>query len=277
MRVYDQPPSVVTKLWEPIVLATMNVSVERGRAQVFRNVLTELFFGERRGSALLFPSVGLSELLVRPAVSRIGPECMRFSEPVRELAPGADGVRVATDSGDERYDFAIVTEPSLMGHGPSEYSPIVNAYFWLDRAVLAAPIAGFLGTTLQWAFPKPSSWASQLLALTVSAADALVSLPNEEIVARLWSDLQSSLPAARNATLRHSQIIKEKRATPVISPATQACRPEAKTSSERVFLAGDYVQNGLPSTIEGAVRNGFRAAQLLRQALDGGVGISHPS
>jgi uncharacterized protein with NAD-binding domain and iron-sulfur cluster len=58
------------------------------------------------------------------------------------------------------------------------------------------------------------------------------------------------------------QIVKEKRATFAATPQQDARRPQARTSWRNLFLAGDWVQTGLPATIEGALRSGQSAAAL---------------
>jgi len=40
-------------------------------------------------------------------------------------------------------------------------------------------------------------------------------------------------------------------------------RPGAVTSHHNLFLAGDWTDTGWPSTIEGAIRSGFVAAQAI--------------
>ena len=60
------------------------------------------------------------------------------------------------------------------------------------------------------------------------------------------------------------QIVRERRATFAATPAEDAKRPGAKTAWRNLFLAGDWTQTGLPATIEGAIRSGNRAADLLR-------------
>jgi squalene-associated FAD-dependent desaturase len=264
---YHQPAEAVRKLWEPIVLATINAPIESASAVVFANVLRELFFGSSRGSALLFPKVGLSDLLISPAVKRLEMVDWKFGTPVRSVEPGHNSVTLVTDSDTATYDVVITSALSAMGVLEPEFSPIVNAYFWLDRKILDAPITGFLGTTLQWAFPRPTRFATQLLALTVSAANDLIGEAPDSIVARLWDELQSSIPGAARAMLLRSQVIKEKRATPLLSPSAQAKRPLTTSTGSRVFLAGDYVQNGLPATIEGAIRNGFAAARSVLRSI----------
>ena len=66
-----QPENLVEKLWAPIVLATINASVEEASAVLFVNVVREAFFASRTSSALLIPKVGLSELLIDPAIRKL--------------------------------------------------------------------------------------------------------------------------------------------------------------------------------------------------------------
>ncbi|MGE5368676.1 MAG: FAD-dependent oxidoreductase, partial [Chloroflexota bacterium] len=61
------------------------------------------------------------------------------------------------------------------------------------------------------------------------------------------------------------QIVKEKRATFAATPAQEARRPGAATTWRNMFLAGDWTATGLPATIEGSIRSGYRAAELAAQ------------
>ena len=56
-------------------------------------------------------------------------------------------------------------------------------------------------------------------------------------------------------------MIKEKRATFVPDNKTIDKRPDIKTKVKNLFLAGDWVNTGLPSTIESAVKSGRRAVE----------------
>jgi squalene-associated FAD-dependent desaturase len=262
-----QPSGLVKKFWEPIVLATINASIKEASAVLFVNVLREAFLSGKEASDLLIPSVGLSELLIDPAIRRLEKNGARIllSSPVRAIEKDGSNFKIVTDHGDEEFDAVIYTGQSsealpqeVRSSIPEfEYSPIVNAYFWLDREIFSTPVHSFLATTLQWAFPKPSLRFPQRLALTVSAANGLVEHSNDEIQHILWVDLCAAVPAARLARLLHFQIIREKRATPLITPSLQKDRPGITTRVPNLWLAGDIVQNGLPATIEGAVRNGY--------------------
>jgi hydroxysqualene dehydroxylase len=59
-----------------------------------------------------------------------------------------------------------------------------------------------------------------------------------------------------------ARIVKERRATFLASPEQLKRRPKQTTAWRNLLLAGDYVDTGLPATIEGAIRSGFAAARL---------------
>ncbi len=59
------------------------------------------------------------------------------------------------------------------------------------------------------------------------------------------------------------KIIKEKRATFIPSNDIIDKRPAQETQIKNLILAGDWVDTGLPSTIESAVKSGKVAANLL--------------
>jgi uncharacterized protein with NAD-binding domain and iron-sulfur cluster len=60
------------------------------------------------------------------------------------------------------------------------------------------------------------------------------------------------------------RIVKERRATFRATPAQLRRRPPTATGWANLALAGDYVDTGLPATIEGAIRSGFAAANRLK-------------
>jgi hypothetical protein len=119
--------------------------------------------------------------------------------------------------------------------------------------------AGIVGGTAEWVFRKPG-----VIAVTVSAADRLVDRPAEELCALLWRDVAAAFGLAA-APVPPARIVKERRATFRATPAQLRRRPPATTRWSNLALAGDYVDTGLPATIEGAIRSGDAAAELLRR------------
>ncbi len=97
--------------------------------------------------------------------------------------------------------------------------------------------------------------------MTISDADRYLDVPKEELAATLWREVAAVTGHDPDVLPRH-RIIREKRATFAASPEQDALRPSPETAWRNLVLAGDWTQTGLPSTIEGAIRSGNRAAAL---------------
>lgn len=270
-RKHRQPEGAIQKLWEPIVLAAMNAPIRIASAAVFVHTLRLIFLGSRRDASLAFPTVGLGALLIRPAIDHLERNgvTIRLGTPIEAIVKSPSGFELHSLDRVHEAEVVVVSSPLDSVPMPIELpststSPIVNAYFWLDEVVQPSPILGHVGTTLQWSFAHASRSAAQRIALTVSAADALVQKDASAITDILWREFIAAFPGS-TARLLRSQIIKEKRATVLLDPATQRARPSARTDIRGLYLAGDIVQNMLPATIEGAVRNGRTAARMLME------------
>jgi squalene-associated FAD-dependent desaturase len=270
-RFAHQPVTLIKKLWEPLVVGTINLPIEKASAQVFLNTMRTIFLQNRKNSRMLFPKMGLSELLINPALKFLeNNNCdIKYGQKIDSIVSGNNLIYIETSEGREVFDAVIYA-----GHyhdieflpkeirqtiPPVTYSPIANAYLWVDKKIVGKPICGFIDTSLEWCFTKPTHYAAELIACTKSAAEEFINKDNEEIAQIFWSDIKSIFPTS-SAKLLRSVVIKEKRATPLLDPDLQLKRPKTKTSVPNLYLAGDLVQNGLPMTIEGAVRNGQSAA-----------------
>jgi hypothetical protein len=138
---------------------------------------------------------------------------------------------------------------------PTEFRAIVNGHYRMAAPPDAPSMIGVIGGTAEWIFAFQDR-----ISVTVSGADRLVEAERDTLAARLWRDvaavygLSSDPPPWR--------IVKEKRATFAATPDQKAKRPQAKTPWKNLTLAGDWVQTGLPATIEGALRSGEHAANL---------------
>jgi len=62
------------------------------------------------------------------------------------------------------------------------------------------------------------------------------------------------------------RVVKERRATIVANFVQEERRPGAETDIGNLLLAGDWTDTRLPGTIEGAIRSGKTAAELIPQA-----------
>jgi hydroxysqualene dehydroxylase len=187
--------------------------------------------------------------------------------------------RLLTNSG-MRSELVIKT-PSreLCDWDRFKSSPIISIQVWLDRIVMDVEFAAVLDSRIQWVFNKNWGIQKQLneitekqqkekgqhLSIVISAAQEFVAMTKEELLILAIKDLQRVLPKMKNARIVHSMVLKEKRATFSPIPGLDAIRPLPNTSISNLFLAGDWINTGIPATIEGAVSSGKTAAELIDQ------------
>jgi hydroxysqualene dehydroxylase len=254
------------RLWEPLAVAALNTGADAVSARLFWRVLAETLGRGAAACRPLEPREGLSETFVDPALAWLRAQGAHIRFGARLRALHFDGNRVSAllfDAGPIELgpgDSLILAVPAMVAarlapalRVPDRYSPIVNAHF-LRSSPAAAPFIGVIGGTAQWIFRK-----GEVLSVTVSAADKIVDRPAEELGELLWRDvaLAYHLPAQPVPPVR---IVKERRATFLASPVQLSRRPGTKTQWANLLLAGDYVDTGLPATIEGAVASGIAAA-----------------
>jgi len=150
------------------------------------------------------------------------------------------------------------------------YSPIVNVHVVYDRKVMDLPFAAAVDSPVQWVFDKTRHAglpAGQYLAVSVSAADDVVDTPTAELRGVFLPALEKLFPAAAGAGITDFFVTRERRATFRQGPGAGALRPGAATSVPGLALAGAWTDTGWPDTMEGAVRSGHNAAQVLARGL----------
>lgn len=257
--------------WEPLTIAVLNAGIAEASANLLWPVMTEIFGRGAKASHPLIAREGLSQSFIEPALrllDRAG-ATVRFNQRLRAIVRAGDRVtaldlvreRVALGPEDSVV-LAIPPTPAMALlpeiKGPEETRAIVNAHFRLPRPMEeeGMPFLGLIGGTAHWLFLR-----RDIASITVSAADDLAEKPNNEVAATLWKDTAKAL-ALGDAPLPPWRIVKEKRATFAQIPSQVALRPSPRTPWRNLVLAGDWTDTGLPASIEGSLRSGFRAADL---------------
>lgn len=285
---HRQTPRMIEMLWEPLAVAALNQPIERAQAGPFVQVLAQMFGGTSRDAALGLARVPLDEMYAEPARTFIE----RRGGSVRQHALARVTVRQgrlqAVDVRGEAIPQArtvIAAVPwfdlpalirdddgslgTLLAHAAGTApSPIVTVNLWLDRTVLPGAFVGLPGRTMQWVFDTaqlrsaagPAPAGGVHLSLVSSGADAVLRLSNDATIALALEELRAALPAASQAALVRASVVREPRATFSVAPG-QPPRPATVTPVVGFLLAGDWVDTGLPATIESAVLSGFRAAE----------------
>jgi squalene-associated FAD-dependent desaturase len=158
-----------------------------------------------------------------------------------------------------------------------ETAPITGIHLWFDRQISDLDHAVLLDRTIQWMFHKSrlqpirtqaadGAPIGSYIELVVSSSKMLIDKSRSEIVDLALAEVREFFPAARQANLVKSAVIKEVNATYSPRPGIDAHRPTSITAWPRVFLAGDWTATGWPATMEGAVRSGYLAAESLSRA-----------
>jgi hydroxysqualene dehydroxylase len=263
------------RLVQPLLLAALNVDPPEGSAGLAGAVVRETLLAGGQACRPLIAREGLSAVLVEPAIKLLrgkgasihfGHELHGFgmsADRIGELKFGGDSVVLAPG---DTVVMAVPPRPAsalLPGlKTPSKFRAIVNAHFRFDPPKDMPPILGVVGGLVEWLFAFP-----QRLSVTISNADRLVDMPREELAQAIWQDICKA--AGIQGDLPPWQIVRERRATFEATPEQNALRPGPATDWKNLFLAGDWTDTGLPATIEGSVRSGDRAADLvlaMRQA-----------
>ena len=270
-RVRDHVPvsgPVWTRLIEPVLLAALNTAPADASARLAANVLRESVARGGRAMRPLIAEPTLAAAFVEPALAMLAQRGAEVRTAAKLRSLRFDGERMSgLDWGDGVEDLApgkavIVATPAWVAQGlvpglivPDEHRAILNAHFACTPPAAAPRMLGLLGGTAEWVFAFPDR-----ISVTVSGADHLVDRNREALAAELWRNICAAYGI--DAPLPRWQIVKEKRATFAATPEQDALRPAATTRWRGLFLAGDWTQTGLPSTIEGALRSGETAAEL---------------
>jgi hydroxysqualene dehydroxylase len=257
------------RLVQPLLLAALNVDPPEGSAGLAGAVVRETLLAGGQACRPLIARDGLSAVLIEPAVKLLQEKgaSIQFSHELRafgmsdgrvnELKFGDDAIALGPD---DAVVMAVPARPAatlLPGlKTPSKFRAIVNAHFRFDPPPGAAPILGVVGGLVEWLFAFP-----QRLSVTISNGDRLVDMPREQLAQAIWNDICKA--AGVSGELPPWQIVRERRATFEATPEQNALRPGAVTQWKNLFLAGDWTDTGLPATIEGSVRSGDRAADLV--------------
>ncbi|HEX2429771.1 MAG TPA: hydroxysqualene dehydroxylase HpnE [Aestuariivirgaceae bacterium] len=261
------------RFWEPFTVAVLNTPPELAAARLLVPVIREtLALGAAKATPLIARK-SLADTLVAPALALLAERGadVRFAARIRGL--DREGDRVAaliTGRGPEplgRSDQVIAAVPAwTIGElapeivAPREFAPIVNLHFRIDDTplpLLPLPLLGLIGGTAQWLFVRDN-----LASVTISAALTLVEDSNASIAERVWRDVAKAL-GREGAPMPKVRVIKEHRATFLATPEQNARRPGAKTALSNLLLAGEWIDTGLPTTIEGAIRSGQAAAAMI--------------
>jgi squalene-associated FAD-dependent desaturase len=262
---------VYERLIVPFFLAALNIDPLDASTKLAAALIRETLAMGGQACRPLMARDGIGKVFIEPAVDYLlerGVNVsfkhelvdLRFSDRrVSELDFGEEVVSLGEN------DTVILAVPAYSAgrlvpdlQTPSSFRGIVNAHFRVDPPEAFPPMIGVINGTCDWIFTAPGR-----VSVTISDAGHLFEMPRDVLAEKIWQDVATVMKLP--VELPPWQIVRERRATFSATPEENAKRPPAETKWRNLFLAGDWTATGLPATLEGAVRSGNRAADLVHR------------
>lgn len=267
-----QSKNIQDSFWKILAVGALNTSIEKASAKIFIDVIKQIFLRGNKSATIILPKYGLSASYCNNAEEFIHKNggVIKTSEAVEKIIISENKV-IGLESIKNNYsdfDFVVSAIPPFslariigiedISQIPDfKYSSILNIHLWLDSNNLPEGFFGFINSPLHWIFNKGSH-----LNIVISDADELVNKQDDELFEIVKNEMKKFFNLNQESITRY-KIIKEKRATFIPSIDVIANRPSQKNTIKNLILAGDWVDTGLPSTIESAVKSGRIAADLI--------------
>jgi squalene-associated FAD-dependent desaturase len=290
---HGQTKNAVARFWHPILISALSEELDRISVSAAAQVVRESM-KTPAARHMGVPTLPLTDLYNAAGdYVRSHGGTLHFRCPVEGFTADASQVRVSMrgkEGAEQTFDYLVLALPfdaleSLLPAEPQseairekiahfENSPITGIHLWFDKQISDLDHAVLLDRTIQWMFHKSrlqpmraqgesGNGSGSYVELVVSSSKTLIDKSRAEIVELALSEVREFFPAARDANLIKSAVIKEVNATYSPRPGIDAHRPTPVTPWPRVFLAGDWTATGWPATMEGAVRSGYLAAEAL--------------
>src|SRR6202140_298424 len=282
---HGQTKQAVELFWGPILVSALSEDLDLISVSAAAQVVRESMKSPA-ARQMGVPSVPLTELYNKAGdYIRARGGVLHFRRPVETFVADFSQVRVRAkrreenreDNPQESFDYLILALPfdsldRILPDDPEsapireklshfETAPITGIHLWFDRQISDLDHAVLLDRTIQWMFHKSrlqpiraqagGSAAGSYIELVGSSSKTLIDKSRTEIVNLALSEVREFFPAAREANLVKSTVIKELHATYSPRPGIDAYRPVAVTAWPRDFLAGGPTATGWPTTIEG--------------------------
>lgn len=269
LREKNQTPRAIERFWRQVLVSAVNEELENMAAVHGLQVFYLGFLAAADNYEMGIPAIPLAELYSPKRWQNYSNIRFEFRSSLERVnieggevvSASVGGKTITADSYVLALPFEKVAQvaPGL-NLDLTEFShvPITGIHLWFDRPITNLPHATLLDRTIQWMYNKGEGKHVQLV---VSASRSLSEMSRGDIINLALKELAEFFPTVKEAKLERAHVVKEMRATFSAKPGLEEKRPTSKTAISNLFLAGDWTKTGWPSTMEGAVRSGFNAAE----------------
>jgi hypothetical protein len=264
------------RFWEPLTIGALNTEPEAASAQLLGNIFAQTFFAGGQNCIPLVPKIGLSETFVQPCLELLKQRgvSIKYNHRLRgiDLAnvesrrPDIRRLHFSNETATEipPEDWVILALPAWFVRdllpeilAPTDFRSIISAHFRVEVPNNVAGFTGMVGSYAEWAFVR-----NGVVSVTISCAERYRDIPVREMAYLVWNDLAKFYDLDPEKVPPH-RIFMERYATFAATPEQNLLRPTSFTRWRNLALAGEWTATGLPSTIEGAIRSGLKAAQVV--------------
>jgi zeta-carotene desaturase len=297
---HRQTEGAVNRFWRLVIASALNAEIDEIALPYAAKVIRELFMNSAEAGSMGMSTVPLSELYAGVTsflMARGGSVLLNTS--VEGAAWDEESLlwTIQTRTGELISEFVVVALPfeatqKLLPQLPPakgvdeltrqierhEHWPICSVHLWFDREITELEHAVLLDREIHWMYNQSrlQGRGGNYIELVVSATQAFAALPRDEAIAQALRELAEFFPRAKEAKLEKVVLVKEVWATFGVPPGIDAARPSAVSPWPNLFLAGDWVQTGWPSTMESGARSGHLAAEAVCSCVGEARSILNP-
>lgn len=269
----------IERLWNQIIVPTLNAPVDEVSVPKGMMILKRVLLDKEGGKlGRLDCDMGLIGEQASNFIEKHG-GTVKVSSPVTSITPAGDG-ECRVELNNEKVIKSEIVLSAVPGHGLEkiltettlneftrpfwnmEWNSILNVHLFFSESVMDREFFGFLEGTAGWVFNVDwnESDSGKHICLTLSDPGELENKETEELVNLVERELSSPLPRIKETSLVDSVVLHQPKATFKPDPGSSSFRPSQNPGIPGLYLAGDWTATGWPSTMEGAVRSGYYAA-----------------
>ena len=269
---------IYERFWKPFTIAVLNTHPKEASAKLLWDVIKKTLFFSNNPFKPFTVKKSLNDTLIKPAIRKIirhGGSIKNNSRLKKIIFKKNLEHEMIFNNYKKKINkndyIVLAVTPNVASKiipdlkVPKKTNCILNIHFKLDKKLKKIKLPegsffiGVIGGYIDWIFKKKN-----ILSITISAANHLNNLKNDELSKIVWNDIEKVFNL-KNTSMPKYKIIKEKQATFVQSPDEIFRKPKIQTNYSNIFLAGDWVDTGLPATIEGAITSGYNVSNFIKK------------
>ncbi|GEM_PF-1946405 len=279
LKEFNQSENLINNFWKIFIESTLNTSLEESDASIFITILKKMFFEDKNNSSLIFNNsdfyndffFNIEKLLKALNV------CIRTNSVINKVEiQNGKIISIKNVNGDHiNADIFVFAIPfwSLEKIFSENYqfvkliknletNSILNVHIWFKDYRPIRKFIALWGSEFHWVF-----FNQRHITVVKSVAKDLVELKNEKLLDLVISELSRYDILLERSNILDYKILRERRATFKSNSGSIFSRPDNKTEIKNLFIAGDFTNTNLPSTIESAVTSGMKCAKLILESL----------